>query len=37
LHFVHDAKKSEDMVYLGTSKNGTEMKVNKLGSKRTKL
>jgi nickel-dependent lactate racemase len=29
--FVHDAKKKEDMVYLGTSKNGTEMRVNKLG------
>ena len=28
---VHEAKKSEDMVYLGTSKNGTEMKVNRLG------
>ena len=29
--FVHDAKKSEDMVLLGTSKNGTEMWVNRLG------
>lgn len=28
---VHDARKSEDMIYLGTSKNGTEMKVNRLG------
>jgi nickel-dependent lactate racemase len=26
---VHDAKKEEDMVYLGTSSNGTEMYVNK--------
>jgi nickel-dependent lactate racemase len=25
----HDARKSEDMVYLGTSKNGTEMYVNR--------
>jgi nickel-dependent lactate racemase len=29
--FVHDAKKSEDMVLLGTSKNGTEMWINRLG------
>ena len=29
--FVHDARKSEDMVLLGTSKNGTEMRVNRLG------
>jgi lactate racemase len=29
--FVHDANKSEDMVYLGTSKNGTEMRVNRMG------
>ncbi|MBI5001301.1 MAG: nickel-dependent lactate racemase [Euryarchaeota archaeon] len=28
--FVHDAKKDEDMVYLGTSSNGTEMYVNKM-------
>jgi len=28
---AHDARKSEDMVFLGTSKNGTEMRVNKLG------
>lgn len=27
---VHDARKAEDMVYLGASKNGTEMYVNKL-------
>lgn len=29
--FVHDARKSEEMVYLGTSKNGTEMRVNRRG------
>ena len=29
--FVHDAKKSEDMVFLGASKNGTQMHVNRLG------
>ncbi len=28
--FVHDGRKSE-VVYLGTSKNGTEMEINKLG------
>ncbi|WP_287587716.1 nickel-dependent lactate racemase [Candidatus Borrarchaeum sp.] len=28
--FVHDARKEEDMTYLGTSKNGTEMYINKL-------
>lgn len=28
---VHDAKKSEDMVFLGKSSNGTEMFVNKAG------
>ena len=28
---AHDARKSEDMVLVGTSKNGTEMRVNKLG------
>jgi len=27
--FVHDARKEEDMVYLGTSTNGTEMYINK--------
>jgi lactate racemase len=35
--FVHDAKKSEDMVHLGTSKNGTEMKVNRLGVEAHKI
>ncbi|HDS08674.1 MAG TPA: nickel-dependent lactate racemase [Firmicutes bacterium] len=29
--YVHDAKKKEDMVYLGESRNGTPMWVNKLG------
>ncbi|MFC1726044.1 nickel-dependent lactate racemase [candidate division KSB1 bacterium] len=29
--FSHDAKAEKDMVYLGKSKNGTEMYVNKLG------
>jgi nickel-dependent lactate racemase len=29
--FVHDAKKKEDMVTLGVSKNGTVMEVNRLG------
>lgn len=28
--YVHDARKEEDMVYLGKSKNGTEMFINKL-------
>jgi len=28
--YAHDCKKEEDMVYLGTSKNGTEMHVNKM-------
>ncbi|MBF0259248.1 MAG: nickel-dependent lactate racemase [Desulfamplus sp.] len=28
---VHDAKKDEDMVFLGTSSNGTQMYVNKAG------
>lgn len=28
--YVHDARKNEDMIYLGTSKNGTEMYINKL-------
>ena len=30
--FAHDARKDEDMTYLGTSKNGTEMYINKLVS-----
>jgi nickel-dependent lactate racemase len=28
--YAHDSKKDEDMVHLGTSKNGTEMYVNKM-------
>jgi nickel-dependent lactate racemase len=28
--YAHDARKNEDMIYLGTSKNGTEMYINKL-------
>jgi len=35
--FVHDARKTEDMVYLGTSGNGTEMYVNKLGVEAEKI
>ena len=30
--YVHDARKTEDMEYLGRSKNGTEMYINKLVS-----
>jgi nickel-dependent lactate racemase len=35
--YVHDARKDEDMVYLGTSSTGTEMYVNKLGVEAHKL
>jgi len=28
--YAHDARKEEDMTYLGTSKNGTEMYINKM-------
>ena len=35
--FAHDARKSEDMVFLGTSKNGTEMRVNRLGVEAHKI
>jgi len=35
--YVHDSKKDEDMVYLGTSSAGTEMYVNKLGIEAHKL
>jgi len=28
--YVHDARKDEDMIYLGQSKNGTEMYINKM-------
>lgn len=34
---AHDARKSEDMVHLGTSKNGTEMRVNRLGVEAHKI
>jgi nickel-dependent lactate racemase len=34
---VHDSKKEEDMVYIGTSKNGTEMYVNRLGMEAHKI
>jgi nickel-dependent lactate racemase len=30
--YAHDARKDEDMIYLGKSKNGTEMYINKLVS-----
>ena len=35
--YVHDSRKDEDMVYLGTSSAGTEMYVNKLGVEAHKL
>jgi nickel-dependent lactate racemase len=35
--YVHDARKDEDMVYLGISSTGTEMYVNKLGMEAHKL
>jgi len=35
--FVHDSKRTEDMVYIGTSKNGTEMWVNRLGVEADRL
>ncbi|MBN2619885.1 nickel-dependent lactate racemase [candidate division WOR-3 bacterium] len=34
---VHDSKKQEDMVHIGTSKNGTEMEVNRLGMEAHKI
>jgi nickel-dependent lactate racemase len=34
---AHDARKSEDMVFLGKSKNGTEMHINKLGVEAHKI
>jgi nickel-dependent lactate racemase len=34
---VHDSKKEEDMVHIGTSKNGTEMYVNRLGTQAHKI
>ena len=35
--YAHDSKKEEDMVYLGTSENGTEMLVNKMGVEADKI
>ena len=35
--YVHDCKKDEDMVHIGTSKNGTEMYVNRLGMQAHKI
>lgn len=35
--FAHDSKKDEDMVHLGTSKNGTEMYVNKMAVEAHKI
>jgi len=34
---VHDSKREEDMIYIGTSKNGTEMYVNRLGMEAHKI
>ncbi|MFQ5906324.1 MAG: lactate racemase domain-containing protein, partial [bacterium] len=34
---VHDARKDEEMVHIGTSRNGTEMYVNKLGMEAHKI
>lgn len=35
--FVHNSKNEEEMVYIGTSKNGTEMYVNRLGIEAHKI
>ena len=35
--YVHDSKKQEDMVFIGSSKNGTEMWVNRMGVEADKL
>jgi len=35
--YAHDSKKEEDMVHLGTSKNGTEMYVNKMAVQAHKI
>jgi len=35
--YVHDCKKDEDMVFIGTSKNGTEMYVNRMGMEARKI
>ncbi|MBW1808959.1 MAG: nickel-dependent lactate racemase [Deltaproteobacteria bacterium] len=35
--FAHDSRRSEDMVFLGRSKNGTEMRVNRRGVEAHKI
>jgi nickel-dependent lactate racemase len=35
--YIHDAKREEDMVFIGESKNGTQMYVNKLGVEADKI
>jgi nickel-dependent lactate racemase len=35
--YVHDSTRNEDMVHIGTSKNGTEMYVNRLGMEAHKI
>jgi len=35
--FIHDCNKDEDMVFIGTSKNGTEMFINRLGLEAHKI
>ncbi len=35
--FVHDAREDKDMVYIGTSRNGTEMYINRLGVEAHKI
>ena len=35
--YVHDSKREEDMVYIGSSANGTEMYLNKLGVEAHKI
>jgi nickel-dependent lactate racemase len=35
--YVHDARRDEDMVHIGTSRNGTEMYVNKMGMNAHKI
>jgi nickel-dependent lactate racemase len=34
---IHDAKNEKEMVFIGSSKNGTEMRVNRLGTEAHKL
>jgi nickel-dependent lactate racemase len=35
--YVHDSNREEDMIHIGTSKNGTEMYVNRLGMEAHKI